>query len=619
MVSWEAKFQPARGALMSLSRSRLACVAAFKGLDPDTLATLEHQLTALPVPAGTVLVHEGADPDALYIVVSGRFSVEVAGTREPVAEISSGGTIGEIAFFAGGVRTATCRAIRDSAVLRLTRADFDRISLQAPAIWSNITATLAQRLAAETRKGATLKAAPSPPPRPRTIAIIPAGPLRDLPGLLDRLTGPIETRAGTVILDSSDAVKIAGDDSDDREQIAHRLDALEETHDTIVYIADASLTEFSQFLIRQADEVLLVGLQGASPLGAPVPLNKLEQFSYAQAKRRHRLVLVHKDRHGVQGTRHWLAHRPVVMHHHVADGDQDDLARLWRFVRGEASGFVACGGGAYCAAHIGIYKAFGESGHTFDILGGSSGGAAMAAAFAEGMAPDDIDARVHTMFVQGRAMARYTVPRYGLLDHTHFDRHLREQYGETRIEDYWKPYFAVAFDLTDVTLRVIRSGPAWTAIRASSAIPGLLPPYIDDDGHLLVDGSVAANVPIDVMHSLKAGPNVVVTFAKPLGERITADYSTLPGRRELLRHALNPWSRTGLPDAPTAGTVLVRALMANRNHFETLLEPSDWLLMPPVPADMGPLDWRRHRELMDSAYTYTRAEIAAREAKKPQL
>lgn len=240
----------------------------------------------------------------------------------------------------------------------------------------------------------------------------------------------------------------------------------------------------------------------------------------------------------------------------------------------------------------------------------------MAAAFAEGMPAGEIDARVHAMFVEGRAMARYTLPRYGLLDHTHFDRHLREQYGETLIEDLWKPYFAVAFDLTDVALRVIRTGPAWAAIRASSAIPGLLPPYIDARGHLLVDGSVAANVPIDVMHQIKTGPNVVVTFDKPLGERITADYSALPGRRELLRHTLNPWSKSILPDAPTAGSVLVRALMANRNHFETLLEPGDWLLMPPVPPDMGPLDWRRHRELMDSAYRFVQAEIAERRAQK---
>lgn len=601
---------------MSLSRFRLAHVAAFNGLDPETLAILEQQLTAVPVPAGTDLVREGEDADALYIVVSGRFSVEVAAAKDPVAEITSGGTIGEIAFFAGGKRTATCRAIRDSAVLRLTRAGFDRISQRAPAIWSNITATLAQRLAAETRKSAALKAAPSPRPRPRTIAIIPAGPLRDLPGLLERVTGPMQQMPGTQIIDSIEAASLAGP-GHDPDALAHTLNGLEERFDTIIYIADGSLTDFTQLAIRQADEVIMVAHHGASPLSAAVPLNSIEEFSYALPKRRHRLVLLHPHRHGIQGTRHWLAHRPVVMHHHAATGDQDDLARLWRFVRGEASGLVACGGGAYCAAHIGLYKAFGESGHTFDILGGSSGGAAMAAAFAEGMAPDEIDARVHAMFVEGRAMARYTLPRYGLLDHTHFDRHLRAQYGETLIEDLWKPYFAVALDLTDVTLRVLRSGPVWAAIRASSAIPGLLPPYIDTDGHLLVDGSVAANVPIDVMHQIKTGPNVVVTFDKPLGERSTARYDALPGRRELLRHTLNPWAKSTMPDAPTAGSVLVRALMANRNHFETLLERGDWLLMPPVPGDMGPLDWRRHREVMEAAYRYTQAEIAARNAKRP--
>lgn len=603
---------------MSSSRLRLASVAVFKGLSPDALAILEQQLTAIPVPAGTVLVREGEVPDALYAVVSGRFSVEVAAACEPVAEISSGGTIGEIAFFAGGTRTATCRAIRDSTVLRLTRGDFDAISRHSPAIWSNIAATLAQRLAAETRKSANLKGAATRRPRPRTIALIPAGPLRDSPALYSRLTGPIEKRPGTLILNSNGAATIASGQGHDWGQTAQRLNALEETYDTIVYVADDSLTTFTQFAIRQADEVIMVGTHPASPIGSAVALNCIEEFSYSLVKRRHRLVLVHPNRHGIRGTRHWLKHRPVVMHHHVKDGEQDDVARLWRFVRGEATGFVACGGGAYCAAHIGIYKAFGEHGHTFDALGGSSGGAAMAAAFTEGLPPEDIDERVDAMFVRGRAMARYTLPRYGLLDHTHFDRHLREQYGETRIEDYWKPYFAVALDLTDVALRVIRSGPAWTAIRASSAIPGLLPPYIDEDGHLLVDGSVAANVPIDVMHGIKTGPNVVVTFAKPLGERIKVDYSAIPGRRELLRHTLNPWSKSTLPDAPAAGSVLVRALMANRNHFETLLEPSDWLLMPPVPPDMGPLDWRRHRELMDSAYRYTRAEIAAREAQKPQ-
>ena len=45
------------------------------------------------------------------------------------------------------------------------------------------------------------------------------------------------------------------------------------------------------------------------------------------------------------------------MHHHVALDEPGDTQRLYRFINGTALGLVACGGGAYCAAHIGLYKA----------------------------------------------------------------------------------------------------------------------------------------------------------------------------------------------------------------------------------------------------------------------
>ena len=186
------------------------------------------------------------------------------------------------------------------------------------------------------------------------------------------------------------------------------------------------------------------------------------------------------------------------MHHHVALDSDRDIERLWRFLRGEALGYVASGGGAYCAAHIGVYKAFRDTGTSFDIVGGTSGGAAMAAAFAQDVAPEEIDARVHRMFIEGSALARYTLPRYSLLDHTHFDRHLINEYGTSRIEDLWKPYFAVSADLSAGDIEVHRSGLVWQAIRASAAIPGLLPPFFNSAGRMLVDGSIIANVPIEI-------------------------------------------------------------------------------------------------------------------------
>jgi len=57
------------------------------------------------------------------------------------------------------------------------------------------------------------------------------------------------------------------------------------------------------------------------------------------------------------------------------------------------------GGGALCAAHM-VYKAFLGAGIAFDLFGGTSGGGAMAAAFAMGPSPEEISARAAGIFLK---------------------------------------------------------------------------------------------------------------------------------------------------------------------------------------------------------------------------
>ena len=600
---------------MSSSHISLANVSTFKGLKGETLKLLEQRLKLLPVGRGEYIVRQGEAADALYVVVSGRFSVEIEGHEAPVAEIAQGSTIGEIAFFTGGSRTATVRAIRDALVVRLTRADFDDISARSPAIWSAITATLAERLAAETRRSAQLDRGNytrEAAPRPRTIAIVGAGSGYIPPPFLTAFVEEALGHSDTLVVSSGTLPEVLGAETLEELDLTGALNALEGRYSTIVFIADRELTAWTQKAIRQADELLIVAAPLNEPVGSLVPLNAVEKFALdLHAAGSRRLVVVHGRKGVVQGTRHWLGPRNPAMHHHAALGETDDVASLWRFIRGEALGFVACGGGAYCAAHIGVYRAFREAGISFDLIGGTSGGAAMGAAFAQELDPFEIDARVHRMFIEGRALARYTLPRYGLLDHTHFDAHLEKEYGNIRIEDLWKPYYAISANLSDYAVEVHRSGHLWRAIRASAAIPGLLPPLYSDDGRMLVDGSVIANVPIETMHTLKRGPNIVVTFNAPHGQRFSVDYASLPKRRELMWRTLNPFA-SDLPKAPSAATVLIRSLMANRSNFERSLGPADWLLNPPTPPNMGALDWRRHTELMEAAYVYTCAELRGR-------
>lgn len=577
-------------------------VEIFHGLDPAERARLAAELEMLTLKRGEALVRQGDTADALYVVVTGRFAITVDGRGHIIAELGPGQPVGEIAFLAGGPRTATVTALRDSVVLRLGRAEFEALSARNPGIWRTLTVTLAGRLAE-----ANVSKAPPPDPRPRTIALIragtstvPAGFVTGLMDVLQRTHSALLVRAETV-----GQVLPAGTRLDSAEA-TRALNALEGRYDYVLFLADAELTPWSEKAIRQADLVLGVGMHAADP--RPNALERLAaELLPADGQR---LVLLHETRAPIAGTARWLEGRSIAMHHHVALDAPGDTQRLYRFINGTALGLVACGGGAYCAAHIGLYKALQQAGLTFDIVGGTSGGGAMTAAFAMGTPPDTIDRAIHDIFVTNRAMRRYTWPRYSLIDHMHFDRLLAKHYGGVDIEDLWVPYFAVSTNLSSYDLHRHRRGDLWAAVRATGSVPVLLPPYYTEEGHMLVDGAIMDNVPVKVMHELKSGPNVVVSFAVPKLERFAVDYRALPGRGHLLRWLVTPFLRGALPAAPGVGTVLMRSMMANRQDYERNLRPDDLLLVPPMPQGLGLLDWHRHTELMERTYRWGLTEMA---------
>jgi NTE family protein len=594
----------------------LARIGIFAELPPAERAELVSQLETVPLHRGEILMHQGEAADALYYAVSGRFEVLLEGRADVVAEIGPGSPIGEIAFLAGGARTATVRAARDSIVLKLSRELFERLCVRSPALWRSLTSALARRLADQTA-GRSVRA----DPRPRTIALIRAGAEPIPPEFIARFRATLARSAKVAFLDGRTAGRLVGrSQSIASPDSTAALNALEARNDFVLYVADEDLTSWSEKAIRQADLVLRVGMHGIPGTG-PIAENALEHLAGSLVGTSdQRLVLLHPRRNTITGTARWLSGRRIGMHHHVALNEPGDIERLCRFVNGTALGLVACGGGAFCSAHIGLYKACLETGIAFDIMGGTSGGSAMTAAFACGHPPEAIDAATHDVFVTGRALRRYTWPVYSIVDHTHFDRLLESHYGGVDIEDLWIPYFAISTNLSSYAVHRHLRGELWSAIRASGAIPGLLPPYYTDDGQMLVDGCLLDNVPIRMMRELKQGPNIVVAFEVPQLARFDVDYRQLPSRGELMKRKLLPFYSQPLPKAPHIGTVLLRSLMANRQDFERHLRPEDLLLIPPLPQDMGVLDWHRHTELMQSAYDWARPRLAQlRQDRHPAL
>jgi NTE family protein len=582
-------------------RVSLSGIDLFAGLSDAEKANLAQRFETQAVRRGDVLIRQGDEAGALYIAVSGRFSVTRNGRSTPVTDIGAGQPIGEIAFLSGGTRTATVTALRDGLVLRLTRESFEQLTREQPGIWRSLTLTLAERLAATT---AALQ--PPPDPKPRTIALIRAGRSKVPAEFVTLLSSVFEAHSRALILTSANASSRLGTTADlDSPSATAALNALESEYGFLVFIADDELTPWSEKIIRHADLVLAAGFHDDDPLP-----NALEQTAarYLEPDAR-RLVLLHQTRTRLSGTARWLKDRTLALHHHVALDTRADTERLFRFINGTARGLVACGGGAWGPAHTGVYKALTERGFDFDIMGGASVGAAMTAAFMLRSDPQDMDDAIHQMFVTRKAMRRYTWPRYGMLDHRRFDEELQRLYGSAGVEDLWLPFFAVSTNLSRFALHVHRQGPLWEVVRASASIPVLLPPVYTDDGEMLVDGGLLDNVPLHVMHSLKSGPNVVISFMTLETERFTVDYQALPSRFELMRLAANPWRWAGMPKAPGVVAVLMRSMMANRHAFKQHLTADDLLLVPPIPKGIGLLDWHRHKELFELSYRWGLEEV----------
>lgn len=583
-------------------------VEIFQDLDPAERTRFASELETLSLKRGEVLMREGEAADAMYVVVTGRFAVTVEGGSKTVPEIGPGHPIGEIAFLAGGTRTATVTALRDSLVLKLDRAAFDALAVRNPGMLSALNVRLARRLAEVS--AATRRSLP-PDPQPRTIALIRAGG-GALPGdFAAQLIDIVRSHHSAIALSSDNVSEVlpAGARLDSAEATSV-LNALEGRYDYVIFVADSELTPWSEKAIRQADLVIAVSHFDADP--APNQLERLAASLLPAHGRR--LVLLHPTRTTIKGTSRWLDSRAVNMHHHVALDSPEDLRRLYRFINGSALGFVACGGGAYCVSHIGLYRAFLEAGVEFDIVGGSSGGGAMTAAFALGEPTEKIHRVTNDIFVTKKAMGRYTWPLYSLLDHTHFDHQLSTQYGVIDIEDLWRPFFTISTNLSTYDLHVHNRGDLFSAVRATGSIPVLFPPFYTAEGHMLVDGALTDNVPVRTMHDLKAGPNIVAAFSVPKLRTFDVDYKTLPGRNALLKRMASPFRKKPLPRAPNLGTVLMRSIMANPHVFEQYLRPEDVVMTAPLPEGMGILDWNRNAEVVEGTYRWAQGEIARMKA-----
>lgn len=131
----------------------LAHIPLFSPLNEEEQKALFEVMRRERFAANQTIFWMGDRGDALYLVSSGRVAITVPndkGEHITLDTLGPGGIFGEISLLDGGPRTATIRAIDETEVFSLTRADFHGFIRRRPDVAIDMLSVLGQRQRAST-------------------------------------------------------------------------------------------------------------------------------------------------------------------------------------------------------------------------------------------------------------------------------------------------------------------------------------------------------------------------------------------------------------------------------------------------------------------------------------
>ncbi len=540
-------------------------------MQPEDLQTLQNAIERIHLKSGETLFDQGEPSDGMYVISSGRVQVVIHRDGQPhrLAERGRDELIGEMALLTGETRSASISALRDTELYRLKKSTFEDMTARYPRLTMQMTRTLAHRLMDTARLARC--------PHPITaIALLPAGEGVDLTGFAAALTHALSAHGAALHLDShmvdrqldkSGAVQ-AEEGSFEALHLASWLGDCEENHQFVIYECDITLNCWTRRCLRQADRLLLVGQAQANP-----QCNPLEQAVMAAGadlcRARRELVLLHESSSETpSGTRAWLAQRAVADHYHIAPSDPAHMPRLARLLVGKPICLVMSGGGVRGFVHLGVVRALREVGITADMVCGSSAGSIMAGGLALGMDDVTLEERSRAIMPKPTALfADYTLPLTSLSAGGRVNAMLKKLLGDAQIEDLWLKFFCTSVDLTEARLRLHREGLLRKYVRASCSLPVVYPPVLDD-GHLLVDGGLMNNMPIDPMLEIAPGGVMIAINISPdfYAANEAFNYGESLGFWKMINGRLNPFGKKMI--APSVMNILLRSIEIGSKSLE---------------------------------------------------
>lgn len=550
----------------------LRASSLFELVDDTVLSTLSTEMSIQTLEGGDILIKQGEIADSMYLLVYGRLLVyQDHDETNSIGEIGAGDVVGELSLFIDTPRTATVCAIRDSALIKISRPLFESIAKNHPQAAMRILSSCVKRLLPNFKpKHHALK----------TLSIIPCDPHTDVEMFTQRLSSALSHYSKTIIMHQTD----------DLTQIYQ----LETEYDVMIYIADRTLSEWTKQCIRQSDRMLLLCDAKQPPIMDVVDyIHKTESI-----KAKTDLILQYAESTSLPSAVSKFM-KKIKPHRHFNIATEQDVERLSRYLLGRSISVVFAGGGLRGVAHHGLVRALEERNIPIDMTAGVSFGSLLSFMVAHKYNQQKLYDVWETLAPEIEKVVDMTLPITSLARGKRLYELLVEAFGEDQcIEDLWLPSFCVSTNLTDYDAYVHQEGLTWLAIRASISLPVIFPPVVLNH-KLLVDGASVNNLPVDLMKDFNNQGIVIASTVSEVtdnghfmtGERGVSGWAALYDR---LMHKPRRY-----PDI--ANISMDASLAASVRHQREMFAKADIALDLGV-SEYGMLDVKSWRAVMEKGY-----------------
>ena len=546
----------------------------FAGLSQRMRAEVAQLATSVSVARGQWLFREGDPGDGVYVVRVGHLEVVGEGEQpESINTLTRGAVLGELALLVDSPRSASVRALRDSELLKIARADFDALLHSEPELALGLMRVLGRQLQAS-RSAPVVRRA-----RPVTIAL--AAPDDDVPLLeiADELSRAM-CEWGTVAVLLAD--EHAGHSDESRSEALARYAALVERceleHDHVIMVCGEARapTAWDDFCVSHADRLVAI-------VASELP-DRAAVRERAEALRGADLI-GYALRAGAGELMGWIAALDPESIHAVSSGSErrSDLARVARRLSGRSLGVVLAGGGARAFAHLGAIDVLLDAGVRFDRVAGVSMGAFVGGLLACGHDSASIDACCYEEWVRRNPINDYTLPRVSLIKGRKAEAMLERVFGETRMEELARSFYCASVNLRGNQLVFHRTGPLVLAVGASVSLPLIAPPIVRDD-RLLIDGSLLNNLPLEPMSASGEGPVLAIDIRAASERHPPASDADGPRQPQARRQ------RTRVPSLPE--TMARVALLSSASTDESARRHADMTITARV-SGVGLLEFHQ--------------------------